>query len=594
MNWRISCNFETQVYRMKKNILFVFIIVLAFSATATSSSSLENTLFDTYKKGFIERLWMMYPEWATSIGYNKYAGVLNIPDSVQRAKELTFNKSELKKLSVFKPEQLSDLNKIDYQLIKNALEENIWQLTVLKSHEWNPANYNIGETFATFFTENKMPLRTTIDLFYGKLKNVPAYFEAAKKNLKHPSVEHLQLAIEQNEGSLSIFENDYADSVKALHLYPESQAAYLKRGKEAVAAIKSYIQFLKDYKNETPRSFRLGKDLYADKFRFQIQSQYSVDEIYQAAIERKDYLHKEMYQIALKLWPKYFGADVEIPKNPLAIIKKVIDTISVQHVRPEHFKAEIEKQLPELTAFVKEKNLLYMDPTKPLKVRNEPGYMAGVAGASMSSPGPYDKKGTAFYNVGTLDGWSAEKAESYLREYNKYVLQILNIHEAIPGHYVQLVYSNKSPSIIKSILGNGAMVEGWAVYSELMMLENGYGNNEDEMWLLYYKWNLRSVCNTILDISVHTKGMSEQDAMDLLVRQAFQQKTEAEGKWHRVQVTNVQLCSYFTGFKEITDLREAYKKQKGDAYQLKEFNERFLSYGSAPVKYIRELMLLKK
>ena len=127
-----------------------------------------------------------------------------------------------------------------------------------------------------------------------------------------------------------------------------------------------------------------------------------------------------------------------------------------------------------------------------------------------------------------------------------------------------------------------------------MMLENGYGNNEDEMWLLYYKWNLRSVCNTILDISVHTKEMSEQDAMDLLVRQAFQQKTEAEGKWHRVQVTNVQLCSYFTGFKEITDLREAYKKQKGATYQLKDFNERFLSYGSAPVKYIRELMLPKK
>ena len=299
-----------------------------------------------------------------------------------------------------------------------------------------------------------------------------------------------------------------------------------------------------------------------------------------------------MFNIASKLWPKYFGSQT-MPDDKLVLIKKVIDTISVQHVKAENFKQEIEKQLPELTAFVKAKNLIYMDPTKPLKVRKEPGYMVGVAGASMSSPGPYEAKGTAFYNVGTLEGWSPEKAESYLREYNKYVLQILNIHEAIPGHYVQLMYSNQSPSIIKSVFQNNTMIEGWAVYSELMMLENGYGNNEPEMWLLYYKWNLRSTCNTILDISVHTKNMSEADAMDLLVRQAFQQKTEAEGKWHRVQVTNVQLDCYFTGFKEITDLRNDYKTKLGNAYTVKKFNEKFLSYGSSPVKYIREMMLKK-
>lgn len=594
MNLRISRNFGIQHYDMKKIILSMLIAVLAFTTRASSKTSSVNTLFDSYKKGFTERLWKIYPEWATSVGYHKYDSILYIPNAAQRLKELSFSTNELKKLRVYQLAQLSDLNKIDYHLIENALEENIWQLNVQKSYEWNPTNYNVGESFSYILSENYAPLKKRMTDIYKKLKNVPAYYEAAKQNIKNPSPEHLQLAISQNEGSLSIFENDYMDSVKALHLYPESEDAYLKRGREAITAIKSYIQFLKDFKNDTPRSFRLGSALYADKFKYQIQSQYSVDEIYQAALQRKDYLHQEMFKLALKLWPIYFGTNEPIPANQLSVIKKIIDTISVQHVKPENFKSEIEKQLPELTAFVKEKNLIYMDPTKPLKVRNEPGYMAGVAGASMSSPGPYEKKGTAYYNVGTLDGWSAEKAESYLREYNKYVLQILNIHEAIPGHYVQLVYSNKSPSIIKSILGNGAMIEGWAVYSELMMLENGYGNNEDEMWLLYYKWNLRSVCNTILDISVHTKEMSKEDAMDLLVKQAFQQQTEAEGKWHRVQVTNVQLCSYFTGFKEITDLREEYKKQKGDAYKLKDFNERFLSYGSAPVKYIRELMLPKK
>jgi uncharacterized protein (DUF885 family) len=217
--------------------------------------------------------------------------------------------------------------------------------------------------------------------------------------------------------------------------------------------------------------------------------------------------------------------------------------------------------------------------------------MAGVAGASISAPGPYDKNANTYYNVGSLAGWDKERAESYLREYNHYILQILNIHEAIPGHYTQLVYSNQSPSLIKSLFGNSTMIEGWAVYTERMMLENGYGGNSDEMWLMYYKWNMRSTCNTILDYSVHTKEMTKEEALHLLVDEAFQQKTEAENKWRRVSVTQVQLCCYFTGYTEIYDFREELKKKMGDKFNLKQFHEKFLSYGSAPVKYIKELML---
>lgn len=574
--------------------MLFFAIFMGYSnVNFATTSSKTNVDFDTYKKIFTERLWKIYPEWASSVGYHKYDANLVVPNKTNRDKELFFAKEELTKLKKFSLDSISDLNKIDFHLIDNFLKNSIWQITTQKAYEWNPSMYNVGEPFAYILNENYAPLNKRVKNIYSKLKNVPAYYEAAMSNIKNPSNEHLQLAIQQNKGSLSIFENDFVDSLKKLTLTPELKTEYLKRNDAAIAAIKSYIEFLQNFKNEHPRSFRLGSELYADKFNYEIQSQYSVQEIYAAAEKRKEYLHTEMYKLATQLWQKYFR-NTPMPQNQLSVIKMMIDTISVQHVARANFQTEIEKQLPELTKFVREKNLLYLDPTKPLKVRKEPEYMAGVAGASMSSPGPYEKKGTAYYNVGSLAGWSDEKAESYLREYNKYVLQVLNIHEAIPGHYVQLVYSNKAPSIIKSILGNGAMIEGWAVYSELMMLENGYGNNEPEMWLLYYKWNLRSVCNTILDISVHTKNMSKDDALDLLTNQAFQQKTEAEGKWHRVQVTSVQLTSYFTGFYEITKLREAYKKKMGNAYKLKKFNEQFLSYGSAPVKYIRQILLSKK
>ncbi len=159
---------------------------------------------------------------------------------------------------------------------------------------------------------------------------------------------------------------------------------------------------------------------------------------------------------------------------------------------------------------------------------------------------------------------------------------------------MQLDYANKSPSLIKSIFGNTAMVEGWAVYSEQMMLDAGYGDNSPEMWLMWYKWNLRSVCNTILDYSVHCLNMPKQSAIALLTREAFQQQAEADGKWNRVSVTSVQLDSYYTGYKEIMDLRADWKSKTGDQYKLKDFNEKFLSYGNAPVKLIRDAMMAKE
>jgi uncharacterized protein (DUF885 family) len=284
----------------------------------------------------------------------------------------------------------------------------------------------------------------------------------------------------------------------------------------------------------------------------------------------------------------------QMPTDSLLAIRQMIDVLSLEHCHRDSFMSTIEAQIPELTEFVKEKDLLYLDPDKPLVVRQEPAYMAGVAGASISAPGPYDKFGDTYYNVGTLEKYTSEDAESYLREYNKYILQILNIHEAIPGHYAQLVYSNESPSLVKSVFGNGAMIEGWAVYTERMMLEEGYGNNSPEMWLMYYKWNLRTTCNTILDYSVHVNGMTEEQAMDLLVNQAFQQEAEAKGKWRRSTLTQVQLCSYFTGFYEIMQLRDELKKRDGESFNLKAFHEAFLSFGSSPIKYVREMMLDKE
>ena len=222
-----------------------------------------------------------------------------------------------------------------------------------------------------------------------------------------------------------------------------------------------------------------------------------------------------MAGITTQLWKKYFP-DIAQPTDDLKAIKMMIDRLSMRHVSRDSLIIAIRQQLPTLVNFIKDKNIVYLDPSKPLEVRETPEYMRGVAGASISSPGVFEKSRPTYYNVTPLDEYTEEQAESYLREYNHYMLQILNIHEAIPGHYIQLIYSNQSPSLVKSIFGNGAMIEGWACYTERMMLEEGYGATEQpEMWLMYYKWNLRIACNTILDYSVHTLDMSKEQALDL-------------------------------------------------------------------------------
>jgi len=574
-------------------VLALFLVACKKDGGGVGEMNKDEAAFVGYTNHFLEALWKLDPDRATQTGYHQYDSLLLVPTESQRQKMISFAKVQTDSLLHYDPNILSDNNKIDYQLIQNELQEMQWSQQTLKAWEWNPNTYNVVSTFAYILNEHYAPLDKRLRNFYEKMNNIPAYYKEAQKQIKNPVPELTSLTIDQLNGGLGIFDKDFADSLKKSKIPAATQKLMLTRAKLSVNAIKGFTTFLTNIKSPKPRSFRLGQDLYQDKFKFQIQSAFTAQQVFNAAAERKKFLHREMGKLSKQLWPKYFDKQ-SMPKDSLELIGKMIDTLSTKHVKPEEFQSAIEKLIPKLTDFVKTKDLLTQDASKPLVVRKEPAYMAGVAGASVSSPGPYDKGGNTYFNVGSLAGWAPERAESYLREYNQYLLQILCIHEAIPGHYTQLVYSNKTPSLIKSVLQNGAMIEGWAVFSEELMLDAGYGNNEPEMRLMWYKWNLRSVCNTILDYSVHCNNMSKEQAIKLLTHEAFQQQAEAEGKWKRVSVSSVQLTSYYTGYKEIADLRDAYKKKMGDKYSVKEFNEKFLSYGSAPVKFIKELMLGKQ
>jgi uncharacterized protein (DUF885 family) len=439
------------------------------------------------------------------------------------------------------------------------------------------------------------PLEQRLRAILARLENVPAYYAAAKRNVANPTREHTQLAIEQNRGALDVFGDDLEKQIAGAKLTSAERQSFARRLGAARAAIGDYVTWLEALDarlangSEPARSFRLGRALYDRKFELEIQSGEAAEQLYARALEEKERLSTRMTLLADLLWPKYFP-NAAPPADRFDRIGRVIAKLSEQHVPPEQLVAAVKRQLPELEQWVRDHDLIGLDASKPLAVRETPPYKRGIAGASIDAPGPYDPSAPTYYNVTPLDDLSPERAESWLREYNDWMLPILNIHEAVPGHYVQLIYANRSPSLIKSIFGNGAMIEGWAVYAERMMLESGYGDDKAEAWLIYSKWNLRSVVNTVLDYGVHVLGMSEADALDLLTREAFQTPQEAADKWKRVQRTSVQLTSYFAGYSAIYELRERLKRERGDAFDLKRFHEEFLSYGNAPVAVISGLI----
>jgi len=553
----------------------------------------QDRALDTLSMQFLTALWRIDPEGGIAVGKYEAAANLTLPDPATRAKQLAFINDWLAKFRNVNASQLSPKQRTDQALLINKLETDRWRLTTFREYEWNPALHNIAQPLDLILTTEYASKPQRLRTLLKRLATVPAFYQAAQASIVNPTHEHTQLAISQAPGTIAVLA-DIGKAAQESILTSQEKAIFAVRIANAGTALLAYTDFLYDLDRKqqlahNARSFRIGKDLYDAKFRLEIQSASTAEQTYQKALAAREDLLAHMDGYADTLWAGTMG-NVPKPADRTKKIGMVIDKLSSRHVRREDFVKEIQRQIPQLQDWVIKHNLLSLDASKPLVVRETPMYQRGVAGASIDAPGPYRPRDKTYYNVTPLDGLSAAQAESSLREYNEWILQILNIHEAIPGHYAQLVYANRSPSLVKSLFGNGAMVEGWAVYGERMMLESGYGNNAPEMWLMYSKWNLRSVTNTILDYSVHVLGMTQAQAMDLLVRQAFQTPQEAAEKWRRVQLSSVQLTSYFSGYSEIMALREERKNALGDKFDLKAFNDQFLSYGNAPVRVIRELM----
>jgi len=580
------------------SIKIVMVLALAtLSCNSKKQNSNNNTdkIFSDFETVFLDAYWKDSPSMSIAVGYGKYYDNLIIPDSAAFSEDITFSKQWIDSLNKIDINKLNTNNQISFKIIKNQLESDIWYLAVFKVQEWDASIYNIASECDYIINQPYAPLDERLKILTRHLEHADEFYSAAFKMLHKPTKEHIVLAISQNLGGLSVFGKALTDSINTSHLTDTEKKDLQQNIVKTIKAINSYVAALKAIiatKDFEYRDFRIGKELYSQKFNYDLVTDFTPEQVYEKAIADKKLYSGKMYRIADSVWVKYYK-NLDKPKDTMQLIQRVLDKIQLQHVQPNMFFNYLTNQVNLMKKFILEKNLFDFDTANPpIKVRLMPEYARGFALANAEFTPPYQKQATTYFNIDDLTLYDPQKAESTLREYNDYSSQILAIHEAMPGHCLQGIYnSKKSPDIVRSVFQNGAMIEGWACYAEEMMVENGWGNHTPEMELIFDKLKLRELANVIIDFDIQCLNKSKEDITHILINECFQTEAQAEEKYNRATISQVQLCSYYVGSLAIKALREDYKKKMDTNYSLKGFHEKFLSYGSSPVKYIRECML---
>jgi uncharacterized protein (DUF885 family) len=552
----------------------------------------EDDRFQKLAKDYIDGLIQANPEYATSLGDHRFDDKLTDYSDDAVAKELKRAKDFRQQLEAFSDlTKLTGPNRVDVRLLKDNIDNEIFGIEELKEREWNPLLYNesLANSLYLLVARDFAPAEKRAASIKARLEKIPAVIAQAKANLKNPPQVYTETAIDQTTGAISLIKEglnetlDKASKVKA-------EIAPLQE--KTIAALNDYKTWLqKDLLPRSTADFRIGADKFRKKLRFALASEMSMEDLMKAARADLDQTQKAIYETALPLFKKQFpNADEATLADRKKVTAAVLDKLAEQRPTDDTIVNYSKTVLKEATDFVKSKNLVKV-PTTPVDIIVMPEFKRGQAIAYCDSPGPLEKNGKTFFAVApTPNDWNQQRKDSFFREYNNFMIRDLTVHEAMPGHYLQLAHSNefKAPTMVRAIFQSGTFIEGWAVYTEQVMAEAGYGGPEVKMQQL--KMRLRVICNAIIDQSIHAGKMSEQEALDVMMQEGFQQEGEAVAKWKRARLSSAQLSTYFVGVTEHLAMREQAKARDGAKFDLKKYNDTVLSFGSPPVKYVREMM----
>lgn len=554
----------------------------------------EDARLEAIFKTFLDEEFRQRPLEATRLGDHRSDHLLDDLSPKARLARIDRLKKMLTDLPrEIEKKKLSPDGQVDFEIFRDHLKRELWLAEHTRPFEEDPRIYNdyITESVYLLLTQSTLPLQENVRNAAARMKFIPGVVAAARAQLKNPPRVHVETAIRQNRGAISFYEKDIFD------LAGETPAlsALRQQAQKVVATLREHQKFLEE--DLLPRAkgeWRLGKGKFAEKLELELNAGISAEEVLKEAEAEADRVVAEMYVIARQLWSQVFpraALPADDDKGKLHTIRKVLDHVSREHGTAEDLVKDARTGAEKIKDFIRKRDILRLPEPDRCKIIEMPEFQRGNAVAYLNPAPPLDARAGSYYAISPPPrDWSPQRVASFLQEYNRHMVQILTIHEAYPGHYVQLEYSNRHPSFIRRVLFSGVFAEGWAVYTEQMMLDQGYGDADLKLRLNQLKWYLRTVTNAILDYRMHCTNMTDQEALMLLVMRAFQSEAEAILKIIRAKQSSCQLSTYFVGRMAFVRLRRRTQDEMGEGFHLGRYHEAVLAHGTLPVKYLPELV----
>jgi uncharacterized protein (DUF885 family) len=554
-------------------------------------------LFESLAKRFVREAPEQSPVGATSLGDHRFDDRLDDVGPAGWQARLTFSELYLQALGPIDRSKLTRANQVDALLLQHDLEYDRWKYQTLQEHRWNPLVYTriAGDGLYNLLSRDFAPLPERLRNLGKRLDEMPRFLAQVREILEPARVPrvHAETAARQNAGLIAMLDGQITEQLATLAAADqETLRASIAKARSAISQHQIWLE--KRLTPEAKGDFRLGSALYDQKLAFALFSPLSREEIRARAESELAATRGAMYEIAREVLKDRRGSP-RTPEKPSAsqqqaAIRAALELAYAERPERDAVLDTARATLADTTRFVREKNIVTV-PDEPLEIIAMPEFQQGVALAYCDSPGALEAGQKTFYAVSPIPAqWTRAQTDSFLREYNTRSIHNLTVHEAMPGHYLQLAHANKYPSTLRAILSSGPFIEGWAVYAERVMIDQGYMDGDPLMKLIQLKWYLRTVVNALLDQAMHVDGISRQAAMKLMTESGFQEEREAAGKWTRAQLTSAQLPVYFVGAQEHQALRAEAEQRMGAAFSLKEYHDRLLSYGSPPVRFARALM----
>jgi uncharacterized protein (DUF885 family) len=555
------------------------------NAAWTSRDSLRAMAATTPVGGFGDLVATILDEWleaspstATSLGDHRWDGRLAEPGAAPRERELARCRERLAALEALDPSALDVAERVDHAILRHRLEAKAFDLESLREFAWNPLLANPGSALHGLLARDFAPLPERLRSLAGRLGQVPASLAAAREDLGVMPEVHVSTAIGQFTGTQTLLGTELE---RALAQAPEVLDDVAEPLAAAQDALSEHLTWLTARQDDAHGDPRLGPDLFARKLRFTLDTDSSPDVVLGQANAELARISSEIAEVASRIAgsPPWEGQ-----------VREVLDRLAAQAPTDDTVVELAQTAMAETYAFVREHDLVtvYDDPVSIVVM---PEIHRGVAVAYCDPPGPLETAELpTFYAISpTPQGWDAERVASFYREYNVHMMRNLTIHEAMPGHVLQLAHDRRqnTPTAVRKVFWNGPFVEGWAVYAEELMARHGFGGDAVRMQQL--KTQLRMTINAILDVRVHTRGMTREEGMRLMLDRGYQEEGEAVGKWRRSLLTSTQLSTYFVGYLAVRGIVEDLRAAQPD-WSLRQVHDAVLAHGSPPARHLRPLL----